>query len=415
MGRTGINLENVKIRNKSAILSLLNRQGAMSRKDIAKIIGLTPAAVTLLCTEMIEEGMILERGEVQEEKRAGRKKVLVDINHEYKYIVAISIEAIYTWITLSNIRGQEVAYKKIKTNSQISPEEFLRELAKECKVLLWENHRYCEELLGIGICIPGIVDRSRGISIQAYGIWKEKVMVRDIMEGLIHCPVIVENNIKAFAQGELLYGLGRTGDNLLFVRWGPGVGSAIVIDNQIYEGREHKAAEIGHYIIEPNGILCRCGRRGCLETRVSMKAIVDKIKSVFSREDTPYLYEELEGDASKITEDLLSKWVKSHTEEKDLMREPKIREILYKSTERMARAVVNVMTMLAPDNTVLYGTMLENQAIRDIFLDYCKQYDPEYTEEYIKKSALSDKLYYIGATAIVTKQYFLGQEDEKNT
>lgn len=84
MGRTGINLENVRVRNKSAILSLLNSQDAMSRKDIAKVVGLTPAAVTLLCTEMMEEGMILEKGELQEEKRAGRKKVLVDINDAYK-------------------------------------------------------------------------------------------------------------------------------------------------------------------------------------------------------------------------------------------------------------------------------------------------------------------------------------------
>ena len=77
MGRTGMNLENVKVRNRSVILSLLNSQGAMSRKDIAKQVGLTPAAVTLLCTEMMEEGKIVEKGEVQEERRAGRKKVLV--------------------------------------------------------------------------------------------------------------------------------------------------------------------------------------------------------------------------------------------------------------------------------------------------------------------------------------------------
>ncbi len=406
MGRTGMNLENVKMRNRSVILSLLNSQGAMSRKDIAKLVGLTPAAVTLLCTEMMEEGKIVEKGEVQEERRAGRKKVLVDINEEYKCVIAVSVETSFTWITITNIRGIELAHKRIRTNIQMSPKEYLSEIAKESKVLLWENHRSQEEILGLGICVPGIVDRKQGLSLHAYGIWKEKVPVQSIMEELMHCPVIVENNVKAFAEGELTYGLGKTDKDLLFVKWGPGVGSAIVINNRIYEGRENRAAEIGHYIIEPDGIQCRCGRRGCLETRVSTKAIVDKIKSAFSEENTPYLYRALEGDGSRITEDLFIQWVQECTEEHGLMREPALKEILCSSIERMARAVVNVMTILAPDNTVLYGTMLENKAIRNIFMSYCKKYDAGYTEECIKKSDLSDRISYIGAAAIVAKKYF---------
>lgn len=409
MGRTGINLENVRIRNKSAILSLLNSQGAMSRKDIAKVVGLTPAAVTLLCTEMIEDGMLLEKGELQEEKRAGRKKILVDINYVYKCVIAVNIEAIYTQITISNLQGTALAHKKIRTNAEAKPEKFLNEVAKESKVLLWENQKKQEDILGVGICIPGIVDRKGGISIHAYGIWKEKVSVQKIMEELMHCPVIIENNVKAFAEGELTYGLGRTDNNLLFVKWGPGVGSAIVINNQIYEGKENRAAEIGHYIVEPDGIKCRCGRRGCLETRVSMKAIVDKLKDVFSEENTPCLYQLVEGNVQGVTEDLFSYWIEKHLREDELMKEPVVKEILCNSIERMARAVVNVMTMLAPDNTVLYGTMLENDVIREIFMSYCQKYDVGYTDSNMKISELSDKISFIGATAIVTKKYFFEQ------
>lgn len=409
MGRTGINLENVRIRNKSAILSLLNSQGAMSRKDIAKVVGLTPAAVTLLCTEMMEEGMILEKGELQEEKRAGRKKVLVDINDAYKCVIAVNMETVYTWITISNLQGMALAYKKIGTNTSIEPERFLNEIAKESKVLLWENQKTQEDILGVGICITGIVDRKSGISIHAYGIWKEQVPVQKIMEELMHCPVIVENNVKAFAEGELTYGLGKTDNDLLFVKWGPGVGSAIVINNRIYEGKENRAAEIGHYIVEPDGIRCRCGRRGCLETRVSTKAIADKLKEAFSEEHTPSLYQLADGDVHGITEDLFCDWIEKHLGEEELRKEPVVKEILCSSIERMARAVVNVMTVLAPDKTVLYGTMLENHMIRKIFMSYCQKYDAGYTDANIKVSELSDRISFIGATAIVTKKYFFEQ------
>lgn len=409
MGRTGINLENVRIRNKSAILSLLNSQGAMSRKDIAKVVGLTPAAVTLLCTEMMEEGMILEKGELQEEKRAGRKKVLVDINDAYKCVIAVNMETVYTWITISNLQGMALAYKKIGTNTSIEPERFLNEIAKESKVLLWENQKTQEDILGVGICITGIVDRKSGISIHAYGIWKEQVPVQKIMEELMHCPVIVENNVKAFAEGELTYGLGKTDNDLLFVKWGPGVGSAIVINNRIYEGKENRAAEIGHYIVEPDGIRCRCGRRGCLETRVSTKAIADKLKEAFSEEHTPSLYQLADGDVHGITEDLFCDWIEKYLGEEELRKEPVVKEILCSSIERMARAVVNVMTVLAPDKTVLYGTMLENHMIRKIFMSYCQKYDAGYTDANIKVSELSDRISFIGATAIVTKKYFFEQ------
>ena len=91
--QAGINLENVKIRNKSTVLKLLNRKGAMSRKDIAKEVGLTPATVTVLCTEMIEEGILQEKGEMQEDRRAGRRKILVDIAYGCKCVVAVSIES----------------------------------------------------------------------------------------------------------------------------------------------------------------------------------------------------------------------------------------------------------------------------------------------------------------------------------
>lgn len=96
------------------------------------------------------------------------------INYAYKCVVAVNIEAVYTQITISSLQGTALAHKKIRTNAGAEPERFLNEVAKESKVLLWENQKKQEDILGGGICIPGIVDRKGGISIHAYGIWKEK-------------------------------------------------------------------------------------------------------------------------------------------------------------------------------------------------------------------------------------------------
>lgn len=405
MSHIGINMENVKIKNRRAILKLLNDEGSMSRKDIAKTVSLTPASVTQLCSEMIQEGIIVEKGEIQEKKRAGRKKVLIDIDYDHKIIVAISIESDFTYIAITNMKGHKIIGNKIDTINDIQPEEFLKQLSDKCKTLLWENNKTCSDILGIGICIPGIVDRKSGMSIHAYGIWEKNVNVAKIMSELMNCQVIVENNVKAFAEGELIYGLGRTGNDLLFVKWGPGVGSAIVIRNQVYEGMDHKAAEIGHYIIEPNGELCKCGRRGCLETRVSTNAIVNKVKSVYSIDNTPILHEKTKGNIEEVKNVLFSMLI---YKENNLMEQidEVVKDILIKSIDRLARAIVNAITMLAPNHTILFGKMFENDEIRNIFIDCCMSYDSSYTEGYIMKSKLNDKKYYIGSTAIVARELF---------
>ena len=111
--------------------------------------------------------------------------------------------------------------------------------------------------------------------------------IREILEKQIQCPVILETTSKHLRKPKCFMVSENMETILFFIKWGPGVGSAIVVDNKLYEGNQHNAAEIGHYIIEPDGLKCRCGRHGCLETRVSMFALCDRIKEIYSKENTP--------------------------------------------------------------------------------------------------------------------------------
>lgn len=400
MAYAGINLENVKLSNRSSILKLINDRGAMSRKDIAIELGLTAATVTLICTEMITAGILRERGEVEEQKRAGRKKVWIDINYEYKYVLSISIEAGETCIVVCDLKGRPLSLKTIKTDTAATPELFLKEVAGECKSLLWEQGTVKEQILGLGISVPGPVKRSCGVSQHAYRIWNHPVEVKNMMQE--HFPnihIVVENNVKAFAEGELIFGTGKQHENLLFIKWGPGVGSAIIIDNKIYDSRNSKTAEIGHYIVEPDGILCRCGRHGCLETHVATHAIAQAVKNNFSEAAMPVLYQILHGDPAQIEAKNISEWITAD--------DPGLREVLDDITERLARTVVNVITMLAPDQVIIYGFMFDYEQIEQRFLEYCTHYDPSYQGGYIIKSELGSKIGYIGPAAVVVNELFL--------
>ncbi len=399
MGYTGYNLGNVKISNRSSILKLLNDHGAMSRKDIASETGLTPAAVTLICTELLSAGILVEKGEVEEEKRAGRKKVLIDINYQYRYVLAISIEAMTTCVTISDLQANCLAIRKIPTDSSREPEQFLKSIVDEGKALMWEQGINKDQVLGVGVSVWGVVDRRNGISQHAMRVWPEPVRVREILRKYMDFPVIVENNIRAFAEAELIYGSGKKQENLLFIKWGPGVGSAIIVRNQIYRGYECKSGEIGHVVVVKNGKKCHCGRRGCLETRVATHPIAERVREVCSRERMPVLYELVHGDVDLIQARNIREWIAAD--------DAGMWEVLDEVIEELAIIVVNAITIQAPDQVICFGEMFHMPHFYEKFVKYCKHYDSSYTEDYVVKSALAHKFEYIGPTAVVVNELFL--------
>ena len=406
MGYTGINLENVKMSNRSAILKLLNDCGAMSRKDIAMKLGLTPATVTLICTDLLSSGILCEKGEMEEAKRAGRRKVLIDINYQYRYVLTVSIEAEITFIAICDLRAHSLAIRRVKTEGAQDPERFLKMVADESKDLMWEQGISRDMVLGIGVSVPGPVNRRDGISQHAYRIWNDAVSVGEMLKKHMDLPVIVENNVKAFAEGELIYGTGKEQENLLFIKWGPGVGSAIIIQNRIYDSQKSKTAEIGHFIVEKDGELCRCGRRGCLETRVATHAIARQVRAACTKETMPQLYRLVRGDISRIEARNASDWIGLEDEG--------LKRVLDDIVERLARVAVNSMTLLAPDKVIIYGEMFEYPGLEERFRYYCRHYEPAYNDSYILKSDLSERIEYIGPLAVVMNELFLlagSQED----
>ena len=400
----GINLENVKISNRAAILSVLNNNGAMSRKDMAQLVGLTPASLTLICNELLEEKILIEEGEVEEEKRAGRRKRLVNINYEYKKVLCVTIEALTTHLTVCNLAGKVLIEKVLDTDTSLAPEAFLKKIAAESKNMMWEIALAKEDILGIGVSVPGHVDRERGLSKMAYRIWDEPVEVGAILEAEIGVPVTVENNVKAFAKGELIYGTGKEQNNILFVKWGPGVGSAAIIANRLYEGKNGDAGELGHYIVSKNGKKCRCGKCGCLETYVSTQALLEKIKQCRQEKSMPQLEQWLKEDDAAGKELLgrdITKW--------GALKDEGLWEIFDESIECLAHAVANSVSLICPDKIIVYGYLFDIPDFVEHFKAAYATYDPQMEADYILKSELNEKISYIGSLAVIMDKFYSGE------
>lgn len=359
MEQIGINMGDVKRNNRSQILKLIGQTGPISKKDIAESLGLTAAAVTQICSDFLEKGLLFEVGTAEgEEKKAGRKKVLIDLNPEYGLLLGINIDSLQTTISICNLKGELKALKTLRTDSNISAENFLKHIAKESKQLAKDQFISPNCFLGVGVGLPGLVDKQNGVSVHAYGIWNEKVQVAEILTDELQLPVLIENNVNAFALAELLLGEGKQESDLLVVKWGPGVGSSIIMNGAVFEKENGKAAELGHFIVKTNGMKCSCGKFGCLETIVSEKQ--------------------------------LQKLSNEEYEQAILL---------------FAQTIVNAVSLIRPSKVIFYGRLFDDIKNQENLLKQCIFLDSDYGKENLIKSKLSEKESYIGPIALCIWNY----------
>lgn len=365
MKKAGMNMERVRQQNRSLILHYVNNRGAASRKEIAAVTGLTQASVTQITTALISEGILIEAGKSEEKHTSpGRREVLLRIDAGNFLTFAVNAEPDITTAAVCDLTGNIVSgtdgkplLTQFSTAESRKPEAFADRV---CGIYSALKDRMLPECAGrieyLSFAVTGIVDRERGISLRAYGIWSEEVDIRRQIGDRIGLPVLLENNVDAFALAELLFGTGREHGDMLIIKWGPGVGSSVIIDGQVYRGRHGKTAELGHLIVDPAGQKCICGRRGCLETIVSAKA--------------------LKAAASE--------------------------DARHQAVDRFARCIVNAGTVMAPSRIVLFGGLAEMEALRDELIRDCSAYDPSFGEKRILHTSLSDRKGYIGPAALYT-------------
>ena len=258
-----------RIRRNRILRSLLEH-GELSLTDLARETGMSVSMVSgIVASE--RHGKFIRTREGREPDHAGRPPILARLNGESGYILGIDLGHVNTDGVLLNLAQEIIAEHHEPSPALTDGPAVLDWIARRVERVLLDARVAGDRLLGVGISIPGIVRGREGTS-ETYLNFGDRP-VRDILHERLKRPVHIEHDAKAMALGEWWFGAARALRDALCLNIGWGLGLGILLDGRLFYGRDGYAGEFGHIEVVPDGNLCYCGRRGCLETVASGRAI----------------------------------------------------------------------------------------------------------------------------------------------
>lgn len=301
-------------------------------------------------------------------------------------------------LALGTAEGQVAATSKIPTCSQEGPEAVLRRIAEGIQALVREAGT-APAALGMGV--PGLIDLPRGVTKFLPNLptqWRD-VPAASILSAALKCEAFLLNDVRSATFGELVFGLGREARTLVFFAVGTGIGGGVAVDGRLRLGPLGAAGELGHMTILPDGPVCGCGSRGCMETLASGPAIMAEGVRLLASGLAPRLHEIAGGQASGVTCEAMARAAREG--------DANVREAVARAGRFLGIGVANMVTALHPDLVVVGGGVagmgdLIMEPVREEVRRRVRMLPAESVR--IERSALGDRAGVMGALALAARR-----------
>lgn len=282
------------------VLDALRRRTAVSRTDISRFTNWSRPKVTTIVKRMIDRGVLIESGEG--DSQGGRRPQLLSLNSRLGYVIGIDIGATSMDLAVADLNAAVLSRDSGPADVHTEPAVLLGEVKRRLSDMLRKEGVRPEQILGIGVGVPGPVDFARGVLVApplmpAWGNYP----IRGFFQGLFpNAFVSVDNDVNMMALGELKAGAGRGIDNFLFVKIGTGIGAGIICHGLVHRGSAGSAGDIGHISVDRNGPTCHCGNIGCLEIIAAGPAIANRAAEVARKGSSAILARKLKSNGGQL-------------------------------------------------------------------------------------------------------------------
>ena len=327
------------------IITYLMHNHSSTIPDLAKDIDLSIPTVIKFIMELVEEGYIINYG--KQETSEGRPPNLYGLNPDSAYMVGVDIKAFCLNLGLMNFTGDMVDIQMGVECKLDNTLESLDELIGHIRRFIDKHDNVREKILQIGVNISGRVNPEEGYSFSMFNF--EERPLAEILTEKIGIPVSIDNDTRAMAYGELLKGVVKGEKDVVFINVSWGLGSAFIIDGKIYTGRSGFSGEFGHFNVFDNEIICRCGKKGCLETEVSGSALHRILCERVRNGQSSILSQRiLSGDSPVTLEEIVEA-----TNKEDIL----CIELVEEVGRKLGRYLAGLINLFNPELVVIGGTV----------------------------------------------------------
>ena len=393
--------ELMKQLNISVVLKAVMGNGALSRADIAKITGLTPATITNITKELMERGYLVQSR--IGESSGGRPPIILELDPNARYIIGVSIGVGKIEVVISNIIAEILIKKSVDLENQDrNKDNVLSIIVNLVNEIIDESGIHKEKIIGVGIAMHGIVNSYTGISeYSPYYGWRNIDIKKELSEK-IEYPIFLDNDVRAMALGESWFGIAKSKENFIVINVSNGIGAGIIIDNKPYYGVNFSAGEIGHISVRNDGRRCNCGNYGCLETVSSNNNIIRKAIKLIKQGVSTSLSRDVE-DINKLSIQDICDAAKNGDEMSIT--------ILKEAARYIGIAITNLINILNPTAIVVVGEIFENTTYAiETLNEIVKNRGLKLSIENVRiiRSLLGRDAAVIGAATLVIQEIFNG-------
>ncbi|MGR3938379.1 ROK family protein [Streptomyces sp. BRA346] len=279
----------IRTANRYGVLRHIVAESPVSRQEVAAATGLSLATVANLVGELLELGMLVEVG--YEDSDGGRPRGLVAVNSSGGALIGVDVAETYVHVELFDLAltvlaraDQELRPERPEEND---PTKVVGHIAAAVASVVGQAEIAPDRVLGVGISMPGQVDREGGVSVFAPNWdWHDVPLLRMLADHIPY-PLYLDNPLRACTVAEQWFGAARGRGDAVVVNLGTGVGAGLALGGALHRGVSNSAGEWGHTTLILDGRPCHCGNRGCVETYVGAPGIMRNLRELSP--DSPLL------------------------------------------------------------------------------------------------------------------------------
>jgi len=355
----GQGLQGLRNNNLQMLLTTIWKNAPVYRDELAKMTGLAPSSVTRLINELIRLELVEEIN--KKEIKRGRSPQLLTPNRNAGYVISLDLsgDSLRAGI-FDSANNAEWATKLDFEDFDSNPigDQIIRTIRD------LTDHPGVEgrDLLGIGVSVPGIVNIHDGIIVDSFNLNMHDYPIREILSSEFNKVVYIEHDASAAAAAEQYYGAGKEENNFIYIMLSNGIGSGVILNDNIYRGQTGRLGQLGHIVVNPNGQSCVCGQFGCLETVVSVPAILTNARRALAQWNKTYLDEMIGNDPEQLNISILADAARQGN--KLALR------IFNKAAEHVAYAISIYVTLFDIHLVILGGELMK---AGDLFLDMIRE------------------------------------------